>query len=225
MNFYTGFLAGVLLKDKLLCVLGRGISRGITFYHKLHKSKVQQKNKKVYLICKITDNELFNEYFPVLNTNSRVQPHWEYNSVKGVIKIELEEMGNLECVVFDYLESTGIDIEFFESFCELNVYINYFHENLEYINIYNIYQTITGDDFELKETGLSKKYKNLVCATFNVDGKTFYLTKYFKKFLNNTNEITIEQMLNYNDEINTLKGDLQIVDSKIIKIYSVNEKI
>jgi hypothetical protein len=224
MNFYTGFLAGVLLKDKVLGILGNGISRGITVYHKLHKRKIKSKNNKVYLVCKIIDHELFNDYFPVRNTKSRVQPHWEYNVSKGVFKINLEDP-NLECEVKELLDRSGLDIEFFESFCELSVYVNYFHENLEYINIYQTSEKILPEDLNVKETRLSRKYKNIVCATFNMDGKTVYLTKYLKKFLNNTKDITIEQMLNYNDEINTLKGDLQIVDSKIIKMYSVNEKI
>lgn len=224
MNFYTGFLAGVLLKDKVFGILGRGVSRGISIYHKFHKPKIKQKNKKAYLVCKITCHELFNEYFPVRCTKSRVQPHWEYNSSKEVIKIGLEDL-DFECGVIDLLDNAGIDIDFFESFCDLSVYVHYFHENSEYINIYNIYQTITQEDFNLNETELSKKYKNIVCATFNMDGRTIYLTKYFKKFLNNTSDITINQMLIYNDEINILKGDLQIVDNQIVKIYSINEKI
>jgi hypothetical protein len=227
MNFYIGFLAGLLLKDQIIGILGRVVNKCITIYHKFHKPKSIQKHKKAFLVCKITDNELFNEYFPVLNTKSRVQPHWEYSPNKEVIKIGLEDLDfeELPCVIIDLLDNSGLDIDFFESFCELGVYVHYFHENAEYINIYGIYQTIKPEDFHLNESVLSKKYKNIVCATFKMHGKTIYLTKYFKKFLNNTNEITINQLLIYNDEINTLNGDLQIVDNQIVKIYSINEKI
>ena len=68
MKLYIGFLAGIVLKEKVIHVLKKAIVKTVGIYHIFHKPKSKQEtsNKKTYLVCKITDPELFDEYF--LNT-------------------------------------------------------------------------------------------------------------------------------------------------------------
>jgi hypothetical protein len=222
MNFQTGFLSGILLKDLIINVLDKIT---INLCSLLFQPKPKCTKQKVFLVCKINSLELFDEHFPILNTKTRVQPSWEYSKSKQTIKIEITDFDFNNPVEFaDFLDTTGMDIDFFETFCDLSIYIHYFIENKEYINIYQQKQIIDPDHFKLKETVSSKRYKNLICAIFD-NGREFYMTKYFKMFLNNNYPITTQQILIYNDLINELNGTLKLVDGKLIKLYSVNELI
>ena len=89
MNFYTGFFAGVLLKDHVINSFQKIITGSIGLFHKNSCKNIRNLEKKVFLVCKIVDLELFDEYFPVLNTKTRVQPSWEYSKSKQMIKIIL----------------------------------------------------------------------------------------------------------------------------------------
>jgi hypothetical protein len=227
MNFQTGFLFGIFLKEPIINFLDK-ISINLARF--LIKVKPKCSKQKVVLVCKIVDLELFDEYFPVLNTKTRVQPSWEYSKSKQIIKIEISEFDFNKPVSFEeFLDTTGIDIEFFETFCKMCLYVHYFIENREYINIYQSKQIIDNKDFELKETELSRRYEKLICAIFNNGNEQeIYITRYFKMFLNNNYPISTQQILSYNENINSLNGIngvLKLVDSKIIKLYSVNEKI
>jgi hypothetical protein len=225
MNFKTGFLLGIFLKQPVINLLDK-ISKNLV--HLLLKLKPIK--QKVVLVCKIVDLELFDEYFPVLNTKSRVQPSWEYSKSKQIIKIEIPEFDfNNPVSVEAFLDTTGIDIEFFETFCKMCLYVHYFIEDREYINIYQSKQIIHPKDFELKETELSRRHEQLIAAVFdNGNNQEIYITRYFKMFLNNNYPISTQQILSYNEQINSLNGVngvLKLVDNKIIKLYSVNEKI
>jgi hypothetical protein len=225
MNFYTGFFAGVLLKDHVINSFQKIITGSIGLFHKNSCKKIRNLEKKVFLVCKIVDLELFDEYFPVLNTKTRVQPSWEYSKSKQMIKIELTEFNFDNPINFaNFLYTTGIDIELFETFCEIAIYIHYFVENREYINMYQKDQTISPTDFEISETELSKRYRSLICAIFN-NGREIYITRYFKMFLNNKYLIKTEDLLIYNENINSINGTLKLVDGKLIKLHSVNEKL
>jgi hypothetical protein len=222
-GIFTGVFAGVLLKNHVLRILEKTITTSIGLFQQNHKPKSME--KKVFLVCKINDLELFDEHFPVLNTKYRVQPSWEYSKSKQTIKIELTEF-NFDTPIggTEFLDTTGIDIEFFETFCKLSIYIHYFVENREYINVYQNNETIDPRDFNLTETDLSKRYRSLICAIFN-NGREIYITRYFKMFLNNKYPFTTEQLLMYNDDIDSLNGTLKLVDGKLIKIHHVNELI
>jgi len=225
MNFYTGFFAGILLKDHVVRVLEKTITGSIGLFHKNSRRKSRTMEKKVFLVCKIIDLELFDEYFPVLNTKTRVQPSWEYSKSKQTIKIELTEFNfDTPITLTDFLDTTGIDIELFETFCEIGVYIHYFVENREYINIYQKDQTISPVDFEISDTELFRRYRNLICAIFN-NGREIYITRYFKMFLNNKYPIKTDDLLIYNENIDSLNGTLKLVDGKLIKLHLVNEKL
>jgi hypothetical protein len=199
----------------------------LDFIYNLFPSKPKCKcnKQKVFLVCKITNLDLFNEYFPVLNTKSRVQPSWEYSNSKQTIKIEIPEFDFNNPVDFQsFLDTTDIDTDFFETFCEICIYTHYFIKNKEYINIYQPKQIIDQEDFKLKENKLTQKYQNLICAIFD-NGQEIYITRYFKMFLNNNYPITTQQVLIYNDNIDSINGTLKIIDNKSIKLYSVNELI
>lgn len=225
MNFYTGFFAGILLKDHVINSFQKIIIGSIALFHKNSCKKPRIMEKKVFLVCKIIDLELFDEYFPVLNTKSRVQPSWEYSKSKQTIKIELTEF-NFDHPIHlaKFLDTTGIDIELFETFCQMYIYIHYFVENREYINIYQKEQTISPADFDISETELSKRYRSLICAIFN-NVREIYITRYFKMFLNNKYPINTEDLLIYNENIDSLNGTLKLVDGKLIKLHSLNEKL
>jgi hypothetical protein len=81
----------------------------------------------------------------------------------------------------DFLEYSTLDIPFFKSFSELVIFI----EHNGYINVYNQGDIIKESDFKKKETELSKKYKYILAALLFENKNTLYITKYFKRFLNN----------------------------------------
>jgi hypothetical protein len=215
-DVFFGFCAGVVFKNTLCDVLSKSFLYALSFKKNKKRNQI---NKKVILIAKIINQELFDEYFPELNTKFRTQPQWEYNPSKNIIKIELEEPIT-EGICSLYLHSTDIDISFFETFCELFVYVYYVYDQKEYINVYQPNEVICKSDFIVSETELFKKYRSLICATFECEGKQVYITKYFKMFLNNKSTITPEMLVMYNDYIKTFNGSFRIFNNnEIIKNF------
>jgi len=225
MNYFTGIVTGILFKDNIVGLLGNVITHGICVYHKVCPSKKVEKENKIFLVCKITNEEIFNEFFPVLRTKFRTQPHWVYHEHKDTIKLELEWADNFNN--FDeILEKSGLDIPFFRKFSELYVYIHYFSNGKEYINVYQSGSIIGLADFVVKETGYSIKYNNLICATFmDSNGKQEYITKYFKMFANNKDILTPEILLLNYDKLNTLDVKLTLIKDKEVVVLNLNESI
>jgi hypothetical protein len=130
--------------------------------------------------------------------------------------------------VSDFLNTSDLDISFFKRFSELYVYVHYNIDDKEYINVYPEESSINTFDFKLKETELSKKYASMICATVNQNEKPIYITKYFKKFLNNKLPITAEMLLlNYDNFDSCLNNNvnLQIVNTNVINTNSLKEFI
>ena len=151
------------------------LNRLLSVYHSWFSPEV--KHDKIILICKINDDDLFNGYFPEFeNVMSRVQPMWEYSQEKKCIKIKLEDTILTNCLVEQFLDTLDLDIPFFESFCDLYLYIDYTINSKRYINVYQKGSTINLDDFKLHETELMVKYKFLLYAIVN---KSIYITRYF----------------------------------------------
>uniref|UniRef100_A0A6C0AZ92 Uncharacterized protein n=1 Tax=viral metagenome TaxID=1070528 RepID=A0A6C0AZ92_9ZZZZ len=226
-----GFLSGILLKEHVLGFLKGGFVNALNLYHEIHK-KPQPilKNKslisKIYIICKITNESEFNEWFPELNTKHRTQPMWEYFEHKKIIKIEVEPFLKEELINYgEFLNTTGLDIELFRSFSEMFIYIHYNINETEYINVYNKDSFIDTFDLKIQQTELMNKYSSIICATFNYNNKTEYITKYLKKYLNNRQPLTTEMLLLNYDKIDNVNVNLQIVNSKIINTYSLSETI
>lgn len=180
------------------------LTKLIEIYHNLFKIKIIHETK-AYLVCKIVDQDIFDEYFP----DKKVQPSWEYNN--NCITIEVTPP-ILPVTYDDFLETLDIDIPFFQDFSDIFIYIHYFVNNKEYINVYLKDNIIKKEDFELKETELSKKYSNIICATIG----NKYFTKYFKMFLNNEIPITSEMLLLH------LKENVNV---NVINVITFNENI
>ena len=226
-GFINGIITGILLKDNVSFVFKNIFINCIKLYHTFKSTNIKNKDNEgrfvpyAFLICKITDFDKFNEYFPKLKTKYRTQPMWEY--YKGVIKIELPIFNLSESIKFDDLCS-DLDIPFFKSFSELFIYVHYNN----FINVYTNESVIDKLDFELNETELSKKYSSLICATINTKNNSIYITKYFKKFLNNKIPLTVEMLILNYDKIDTtcaFNVNLQIVNGKNIYTIYLNETI
>ena len=221
----VGFVAGILLKNSVLNVSTFTLEKVISLYHNTFKVKVYKKNSRIYIICKITNNFIFEENFPILKTKYRTQPTWEFYEKKGVIKIEIDNfLINGTICYEDFLNSTTLDIPFFETFSDISIYIHYTINENEYINVYKPGSFINSNDFVLEESELKKKYNDLICATIN-NNKPEYITKYFKKYLNNKNDVTFESLLlNYDKDID-INLKLTLVSTKNINKLSLSETI
>ena len=185
----------------------------------------KDKKQKFYILAKINDKELFDVLFPETNASFRTQPMWDFYKNKLVIKIEVENTFNFSNPVSydNFLDNTGLDIEFFKSFSELFIYIHYFIDNQEYINVYEKEMSITTNDFVINETTVFKKFNSIVRATFHANGKETHITEYFKKFLNN-HSLRTEHLLLYYDQLDRQAAILETTVNQI-KLYSLKEKI
>ena len=225
-GFYNGLFVGVLFRDIITKLIN--YTKYLLNYQEKERNTINESlvNKKIVLLVKITDLDLFTEYFPVLRTKYRTQPTWDFCQDKNIIKIELSDSIPKSITVMDFLNSTDLDIPFFESFGELFVYITYLSGEKKFINVYKKNDTITPYDFVIKKTELSEKYKTIIGATYITENnKYFFITKYLKMFLNNKTTITPEQLILYNDNINTRDGRLQMINNKNITILFNNESI
>ena len=239
-QFLYGFFTGIILKDPIKSLLKNIFVQSIRIYHKFHSPIMVKPKPKMYIICKITNKDIFNEMFPKLRNNSasRVQPMWKYNDHKETIEIELdliEEISTnkigiefmeeiLSDITFtEFLEKLDVhlNIPFFQSFSELFIYIHYTIDTHKYINVYSKEDVIHLSDFELKEP----KYKSLVCAIVNTQ-KPIYITKYFKMFLNNSKNVSVEMLLLHCNEVDKINDcSLKIVTNTSINTLSLYETI
>ena len=223
-QFIGGFVVGVILKNKVSFLLKKVYTQGVNVYHNAHKNKKPVKKKsKIYLICKIKDKNEFDELF-----GGKLNPRWIYHEHKGVLKIEVDDHLDEYISYDDFLETTDLDIPLFQSFSEIFIYVHYFINEKEYINVYPRNTNINAFDFKLNDTFLSKKYESLICATVNNNEKTVYITKYFKMFLNNKTNITAEMILLGYDKLDVhLNNNINLIllNGKIINITSLAETI
>ena len=224
------FLSGILLKDPLKNLLKKIFIKTVNLYHtNINYSKDSSNQQpKIFLVCKITDQLLFNEKFPKTLNGPRVQPSWDFYEQKGIIKIELNTTISKNIGYTDFLKEIDedLDIPFFESFSELTFFIHYFIDNKEYINVYPKDSFIEIEDFNLNKTELLKRYQNTICASLNYNTNTEYITKYFKMFLNNKTVLKTEMLLLNYDKIDTPLTNiikLELVNSKSIIISSLND--
>lgn len=207
--FLAGFVAGFFLRNRI----------SLTQIVKLFiNKKVKKYNPRYYVLAKIHDPVLFNEVFPALpGTRCRTQPHWDYYPNKQVIKIEITEMD--EMISYDdFLEHSGLDLDFFKSFADLWIYKHYFIDKKEYINVYE-----KTSDIQVKYSE-NNRNDDIICAMFHTPQKEYYITKYLKMFQYNDN-LTIERLLLYYDQIDRLDATLKIVTTNDIKTYSLKDTI
>ena len=83
---------------------------------------------KMYIICKITNKDLFNEMFPKLRNRqaSRVQPMWKYNELKETIEIELDFIEEISTnkIGIEFMEEILSDITFTEFLEKIDVHLD-----------------------------------------------------------------------------------------------------
>ena len=197
-HFFTGFILGFFYRNLL---------------NKLTVKPIKIEENESYFICKIKDDGLFNEFFPLYRNKSasRVQPSWDFFENKKVIKIKLNNF--TDTISFEeYVNDSGLDIPFFKAFGDIYIYVNY-------NNLINVY--LPGDIIDLEDFNVSCNYPLLVNSyvTYNkpsLQDSDIYITSaehitdYLKYFLNNKNVITPEiLLLNYdkldNSIINLIK--------------------
>jgi hypothetical protein len=209
--FLAGFVTGFLLRNSV----------SLTPIVKLFINKKAKKyDRKYYILAKIHDPVVFNKEFPdVMGGKHRTQPHWDYYPNKQVIKIEITEMEEIRLTSYDdFLEHSGIDIEFFKSFSDLWIYIHHFIDKKEYINVYDN----KSEKYEINSKNNVKD--DIICAMFYTQQKEYYITKYLKMFQYNNN-LTTEHLLLYYDELDRLDATLKIVTSKDIRNCCLKEEI
>jgi len=220
--FLSGFALGVfsnLFANLFTNLFTNYFKQILNLIYNKSKPKTKSKFLKINFICKITDKQLFDEYFPKFRNKSapRTQPYWNYN--EGVIKFEIDKQID-NPISFEYLLE-DLDLPLFESFGKIYLFIDY--NNL--INIYLPESTINLTDFDKRETELSKKYNNLICATFKCKTSDIYITSYFKKFFNNTIDLTPELLLLGYDKNIKQFNNLILIDKYENFSFKLNEKI
>lgn len=237
-KYLTGFIFGCVFKNKVIHLGIKCLTSGIKLYYSMKPNKsilpkeIPQKINKIELVIKIKDKKLFQELFIDHRTNKN------YFQEKDVFKIQLSE-NILE--YFNNTENLNISVE---QICDLNiyrynilkeigevfVYISYTELLKPFINVYTSNQIINYTDFVINDN--FQNLKNAICATVNYPSKNEefkneYISKYFKKFLNNNCDLTPELLLlNYDNldvNLDTIELILVYVDSN--KSYKNNDKI
>lgn len=200
----------------------------------------------VELVVKITDNDKFNEIFPDIENVSKVQPFWTYHDRKGVIKIDLgmdivDFLNKLIRVdqTFDYTIKDLINLryngkhlisvyfDFFKQFGELFIYITYYLNNEEFINVYNERDFILSTQFLYKNSKTNNIILNYCCTDDHLENR-FFVTDYLKKFMNNDNSITPELVVLHHDKLNINTDFLLfkiLFDFNNVQYYNVRQII
>jgi hypothetical protein len=245
LNFVHGILVGFFLKENL---------NKLNFKKEKKENKEQKEQKEqngiknpvkfIEFVAKITDQDLFNYYFPDIPNVQKTQPSWTYLPEKGVIKGAIDERLvkyiNRKLNLNEIFESTiedfyklnnffvNIDLKLFNLFSEVYFYITYDLNEKEYINVYSKDQKIMNTHFQYKNSktidlilGIAKYKENdiVICE---------YITNYIKKFLNNDHPITPEKVLLNHDNIESCLEDVVldiVISNKLIKTYNFNEEI
>ena len=214
--FLAGFVTGLFLRNRISLTNFAPIVK--LFINK----KVKKYTPRYYVLAKIHDPVLFNKEFPIVKgARYRTQPHWDYYPNKQVIKIEITGMEEIGITSYDdFLEHSGLDLDFFKSFSDLWIYVHYFIDKKEYINVY---KNNLENNSELNRE-LNPENDDVICAMFHTPQKEYYITKYLKMFQYNDN-LTTEDLLLYYDQLDRLDATLKIVTSKDIKTCYLKEKI
>ena len=137
----------------------------------------------IYFLCKITNEDVFKEEFP----DNKVQPHWEYYPNKKVIKIKIEDYDYKPDMSFEeFMLTTSINHEFFESFGELFIYAKFNDK----INVFK------------QNEKIKFSYKNIQLKS---NGKKYNLSDYYLQF---ENQNVTPEMLLLNYDLDLLLEDV-----------------
>jgi hypothetical protein len=223
-SFCTGLVVGFLFKEKIVFVLEGTIFNGLNLIHGI-KKHINKKElivskdgeiTKVNFVCKVRNQEFFNQSFKS-NTNKIVMnPHWNFLKENNVIQIQLDkefikQINKINSTISfneiidlkdkENVNLVTLDLPFFNSLGEVVLYFYYSINNKTFINVYRENDTLSSDDFKLQEsTHINKVFNTLICASLKTNKiKDEYVTKYLKMFVNNKNKLTPEVIFyNYN---------------------------
>lgn len=230
-EFISGLITGILLKDVIINLLQQS---AIVFYKfKGNLKSIKSFNypiENIYFICKITNQKIFNDFFP----ENKIQPNWKYYSEKQCLKIELDESlvkylnkNHFNVSFNDFFELNEnnqkfitLYLPFFQKFGDNYIYIEYFIDSQKFINIYSNEQILKNTDFELKDTELKRKYSNFICGAIKYGVGNEYISNYFRSFLNNEQLLTPELLLLNYDKLDISDFKLSILNNQKMEMYS-----
>jgi hypothetical protein len=223
MKLLTGFLLGVILKDKFINLSIKALSTGICKFYQLkpkNAKKIVQKINQIKLMITIKDKKYFTDLYPKkvytdvysINFNQEILNFVNNNlpnlntSLKEICDLNLNEYS------FEILSKIGT----------LHLYISYTDHLKNYINIYSVDDPIKETDFIFSEKEIYKKYRDLICATIIENNtKNKYITYEFKKYLNqpeNSVKLTPEILFH-------TKSKLFLLNPKVTKTIENTEVI
>jgi hypothetical protein len=220
MKLLTGFLLGIIFKDRFLNGLVTCASK---FYFPEKKKKELQKIYSIRLRIIITNKEYFSFLFPKAKNT-------EYHEI----------IFNDQIVNFINNKLTNLDITL-KTICDLNLdeyplkqlskigmiymYIDYLDNSQDldnnqrhYTNVYGILDSIKESDFQYSNKSFYLKYHDTICATLV---PTKYVTSQFKRYFNqpdNSLQITPEILFG-------CKSKLILLSRKETKTFENDEVI
>jgi hypothetical protein len=250
----TGILIGFICKEKIQYVLGGIIFNSLNIFHGIRnnfiKKEVKHTNQlitKVNFVCKVNNQELFDESFK--NDNKIIiSPYWDYLNENNVIKIDLDNefleyiniiIKNSENLSFDQIidlknnsdeHLVSIDLPFFKKLGKVCIYVYYSIDSKKLINVYEENDNLSLDDFTIQEsTPLKECLNKLICASLKSNSvKNEYVTTYLRMFVNNKNVVTPELIFYNYDKIPFNTSDNMtitcIIDNKCVE-FSSNQKL
>ena len=170
--FYTGVVVGFLFKEKIIFVLEGILFNGLNLIHGLKKHINKNENKlnvskdgqitKVNFVCKVKNQDFFNESFKSNTNNIVMNPHWNFLKENNVIQIELDKdfikqinatingTSNIDLSfnkIIDLKNKNDVnlvtlDLPFFNMLGEVVLYFYYSLNNKTFINVYKENDTL-----------------------------------------------------------------------------------
>ena len=224
-GFIKGFLLGIILKKKVVKIIDFIIEKSIVIINKINKNDNNNISNNTKLLIKVINNEVLLSFPPL----------WDYYPHKNVIIIDIPglnsnlinkdytftELMNMRNNKGEYLVT--LDIPFLKSLGDIYLFIPYYYNDREYINVYSEYSLINNVDFTIpfepnrQALSVSLKFK---------DNKTEYIKEYYNKFLRN-DTLTLELLLLYypKDVHNITETKMYTINPNGINEYSYNDNI
>ena len=216
-GFISGFVSGFVCKTYLSTIILK------TLYYFYDVKKKKDAINRIEFVCKIKGKY-----------TDDIQPYWDYNREKKLIKIDLtrdliEQFNtiiNTEFTeLFDLRDIAGerlitLFMDYFTEIGETYIYVNYTLNNKDYINVYRPGDTVSHTDFKY-----TKDKPKIICGYIK-HSKIEYVTEYIRMYGNN-DYITPEILVLGNDLLNPKddKYTLNIIYPNGIKKYLYNEVI
>ena len=213
MKLLTGFLLGVIFKNKFLCLSLKVVSTSISKFHQLKPRPVKKPIQKIYgmeLVIDITDKVYFKNLYPKIKN---VESH-KITFNQEIINYINNNLPNLEITLKTIcdLNLDEYSIDHLSRIGTLHLYIHYTDYLKHFTNVYGLSDPILENDFIFSEKSFYQKYRSIICATL-VDDKNKYITCQFKKYFNQPdNSVKLTPKILFNT-----KSKLILLNSKVTK--------